>query len=96
MLDAKVKVLWLFGLFTVPILLGIYTAMLAAGGATASFSFGHFIGTCIGNLVVGSLPAFIAAMMYRFKKEKQKNIYSVWTAGILITSLLMVVGTLKL
>ena len=76
MLDAKVRILWVFGIFTYAILLAIYTTMLAAGGETASFSFGHFIGASIGNLVIGSLPAFIAAMVYGFKKEKQKNIYS--------------------
>jgi hypothetical protein len=95
MLDAQVKNLWLLGIISCPIVLAIFTTLVGSGGASSSFSVGHFVGAGIANFVMGSLPALIAGIFYGFKKEKQKDIFWVWTAGILMTSLLIFLGTLK-
>ena len=95
MLDPNDRRLWLLGILACPVLVAIYTTAMLTGGTTGtSFSFGHFVGASLANLVIGSLPALTLALFYRFQADKQKNIFSVWTAGMLIVSLLVVLGTL--
>ena len=59
MLDAKTRNLWLIGILALPVFVAMFTAMVTAREAGASFSVGQVIGASIGNLVVGSIPRLL-------------------------------------
>lgn len=95
MLEKKTKIVWVVCLFILSEIMaywGYKDFLILSKGQPMEFVFGISLIPLTG----GSILAFIYSAINKFNKEKASSVYCVWTAGIVVISIITWPATAKL